>query len=128
MFRIDFGFGRGFVEIGVWTIINYETELRWEVWEKKGMWELDFVWVCAIRLRWDFLEGENEVEKLIFVMKELGFLGEGVGIGVLPFEKSIHGFMDNLGAHPGGSQSWDWDWIWVMGLVGFGGGHGSKGG
>ena len=85
------------------------------------------MWVCVIRWRWDFLEGESEVEKLIAVMKELGFLGEGLGVGVLPFEKSIYGFMDNLGAHPGGSQRWDWDWIWVLGSVGFGGGHGSKG-
>jgi hypothetical protein len=118
--RIDFGFGRGLVEIGVGTIVDDEAELLWEVWGEKGMWELDFVWV-GVRLRWDFLEGKYEVEEL-FLVEEFGFMGAGLGLGLAPFEKGLDGFLDSIGADPGvgGGFCGRWIWFWL------GDGHGSR--
>ena len=76
--RNVFGFDLGFcclgVEIGVRPVVDDETELG--IWGGvERMRERDFVGVCAA-FWWYFLQGENEVDKLILVLiQELWLLG-----------------------------------------------------
>lgn len=62
---------------------------------EERIWKWDFVWVGS-SLGWDFLECEYEVDELL-VVEELGFFG--FGLGVSPFEKRCHRFLDSLGTH-----------------------------
>ncbi|PON69701.1 hypothetical protein TorRG33x02_258920 [Trema orientale] len=84
-----------FGEIRLGPVVDDEAELGGV--GEEGVGERDLVGVDAVP-GWDFLQGEHEVDELVFV-QELGLLG--LGLGIPPFEEGFHGLLHRLGAHSG---------------------------